>query len=30
MVNPELLWKGNVADREEAIVKWKELNRCVI
>lgn len=30
MVNPELLWKGNVVDRDEAILKWRSLDRCVI
>ena len=27
MVNPELLWKGNIVDREEAILKWSQLGK---
>ena len=27
MINPELLWKGNIADREEAILKWSQLGK---
>ena len=27
MINPELLWKGNIADREEAILRWSQLGK---